>query len=75
MSVAPPKPVTAHLTWGVPTLCSYCYALPVKDGYYSTCAECVFKCENCGQMTPFENGVSWDEYCDPCGVALDSTPF
>lgn len=75
MSVAPPKSATSHIAWGVSTLCQYCYELPIAPGNFSTCAECVFTCARCKQETPYENGVSWDDYCDPCGVKLGSVPF
>ena len=50
-------------------LCAYCGVKPVAPAYRQTCADCLFVCEKCGKETPLESGVSWDEMCDPCGVA------
>jgi len=55
--------------------CQYCYERPVRDGWAITCAECTFECVRCKESTPYELGVAWDSYCDPCGVAMASMPF
>lgn len=55
-------------------LCSYCTERPVAAAYVETCESCTFQCERCRETIPYERGVSWDEFCDPCGVATRSEP-
>jgi len=73
---APPKPASSH-TALTGNLCKYCYERPVALvlEWRDSCIECVFECANCRKVTPYERGVSWDDYCDDCGVKLGSTPF
>jgi len=73
---APPKPASSHIALQQ-RLCAYCADnfVATEYGYRDSCSECVFGCANCGEITPYERGVSWDQYCDPCGVKLGTTPF
>ena len=55
-------------------LCGYCNERPVAADYTETCEKFVFECERCHATVPYERGVSWDDMCDPCGVANRSEP-
>lgn len=50
------------------TYCAYCGVRPVSPWYTWTCAQCVFKCGDCNELTPYEEGMAQDDLCDGCGV-------
>ncbi len=51
-----------------PEICQYCYEQPVSSLYGYTCKECVYTCEGCHKVTPYESGGADDmpQHCDEC---------
>jgi hypothetical protein len=51
-----------------PEICQYCYEQPVAFQFQYTCQSCVYPCEGCGLMTPYESGGADDmpQHCDTC---------
>ena len=50
------------------TICYYCGLKPIAEQYRYSCAECVYTCAGCKQVTPYESGGADDmpQHCDKC---------